>query len=133
MENIKKHMDVAFVRSRNVLRKHCAKNSFQGVRRISSSVCMVFSKPDSIVLSKFPWIGVAILDIRYVQKTFLKVGKKIKKQLSCYSKWFMLGSWYNKIKPLLGPNAHPQISFGDTGEISNLFSFALLKKTLFFC
>ena len=80
MENIKKHMDVTFVRSRNVLRKHCAKNSFQGVRRISSSVCMVFSKPDSIVLSKFPWIGVAILDIRYVQKTFLKVGKKIKKK-----------------------------------------------------
>ena len=76
MENIKKHMDVAFVRSRNVLRKHCAKNSFQGVRRISSSVCMVFTKPDSIVLSKFPWIGVAILDIRYVQKTLLKVGKK---------------------------------------------------------
>ena len=79
LENIKKHMDVAFVRSRNVLRKHCAKNSFQGVRRISSSVCMVFSKPDSIVLSKFPWIGVAILDIRYVQKTFLKLVKKLKK------------------------------------------------------
>ena len=76
MENIKKHMNIAFVRSRNVLRKHCAKNSFQGVRRISSSVCMVFTKPDSIVLSKFPWIGVAILDIRYVQKTLLKVGKK---------------------------------------------------------
>ena len=44
----------------------------------------------------------------------------------------MLGSWYNKIKPLLGPNAHPRISFGDTGEITNLFSFALLKKNFLF-
>ena len=52
---------LTFIKSHNILRKHVSKGSFKSARILNENLVMVYHKPETVLLNRFPFVGACIL------------------------------------------------------------------------